>query len=47
MISNLVNNTKEYSRAQSACYMLSHNDFSRDKLYQKFKQVLLDAKKER
>lgn len=47
MISNLLNNTKEYSRAQSACYMLSHNDFSRDKLYQKFKQVLLDAKKER
>ena len=44
-INNLLNNQEKYKQAQSACNDLSHNDFSRDKLYQKFKQVLLDVRK--
>lgn len=44
-INNLLNDQEKYKKAQSACYDLSHNDFSRDKLYQKFKQVLLDVRK--
>ena len=33
-----------YDQAKAACYELSHNDFSRDKLFEKFEAVLINAK---